>query len=219
MPADERSRLNKDRGSYLNHLYARQHCIQRLFRRRKAAGRGGILKGQPGLALYRSDVAAIGIARSHNSHGLNATRIAEGNGDKDRGIKVNDGHRSSRSERMAPMAAEASPFAVATFQSARDGGLGPGRTSPAATSLSWGLDGIGIIFATSRLFLVIETERPVRCTAETISDARSFSSLIPTDRFCGYSWTHYMATLARLESCIELMPLARLVENFFILMK
>src|SRR5258708_15411169 len=84
---------------------------------------------------------------------------------------------------MAQRAGEAPPFAVPPSQSARDGGFGPGRTSPAATSLSCGLDGIGIIFATSRLFLVIETERPVRCTAETISDARSFSSLIPTDRF------------------------------------
>lgn len=46
---------------------------------------------------------------------------------------------------------------------------------------SRGLFGMGIIFATSSLFLVIDTASPVRWTVATISDARFFSSLIPTD--------------------------------------
>ena len=47
--------------------------------------------------------------------------------------------------------------------------------------LSRGLLGMGIIFATSCLFLVTDTASPVRWTVAMISEARSFSSLIPTD--------------------------------------
>ena len=48
---------------------------------------------------------------------------------------------------------------------------------------SCGLLGMGIILATSWLFLVMDTAWPVRWTAAMISEARSFNSLMPTDLF------------------------------------
>src|SRR2546423_846438 len=102
--------------------------------------------------------------------------------DFDTGCQMHRSHQPwSRSSKIAAIAGDTSILGPSSFNPASGGGWAPGRRRPAAMRRSRGLLGMGIIFATSWLFLVMDTAWPVRWTIAMISDARSFNSLIPTD--------------------------------------